>query len=185
MVNKNWALMAVFSFLVASIVTTMAAQTESAPGNASQFRTPLRYDYYEEKCGNVDNIVRRMMLRIVQLQHNAPAKLLRLLFHDCFIRVRLLSIFWILWLSIFNFLFCHFLLFYWFLICASFMSSFYWVLWNCKLFISFSHQSWTNIYLFMNLVCAHLCIIVSFENVSLITSRKGFSTFNNEAEKGD
>nr|XP_016451630.1 PREDICTED: putative Peroxidase 48 isoform X1 [Nicotiana tabacum] len=86
MVNKNWALMAVFSFLVASVVTTMAAQTESAPGNASQFRTPLRYDYYEEKCGNVDNIVRRMMLRIVQLQHNAPAKLLRLLFHDCFIR---------------------------------------------------------------------------------------------------
>nr|XP_016451633.1 PREDICTED: peroxidase 39-like [Nicotiana tabacum] len=26
------------------------------------------------------------MQRIVQLQHNAPAQLLRLLFHDCFIR---------------------------------------------------------------------------------------------------
>ncbi|XP_019225532.1 PREDICTED: putative Peroxidase 48 [Nicotiana attenuata] len=47
---------------------------------------PLRYGYYDEKCEDIEKIVWSMMQRIVQLQHNAPAQLLRLLFLDCFIQ---------------------------------------------------------------------------------------------------
>ncbi|XP_075105990.1 putative Peroxidase 48 isoform X2 [Nicotiana tabacum] len=86
MLNKNWALMAVFSFLVACIVTTMAAHAEIALGSASRLSMPLRYGYYDEKCEDIEKIVGSTMQRIVQLQHNVPAQLLRLLFHDCFIR---------------------------------------------------------------------------------------------------
>ncbi|KAK6798153.1 hypothetical protein RDI58_005855 [Solanum bulbocastanum] len=85
MFSKNWALMAVFSFLVICLVTTMAAQAEVDPGSASGFPFLLRYNYYDEKCEDLEGIVWSKMKTIVQLQHNAPAQLLRLMFHDCFI----------------------------------------------------------------------------------------------------
>ncbi|KAK6798152.1 hypothetical protein RDI58_005854 [Solanum bulbocastanum] len=91
MFSKNWALMAVFSFLVICLVTTMAAQAEVDPGSAFGFPFLLRYNYYDEKCEDLEGIVWSKMKTIVQLQHNAPAQLLRLMFHDCFIGV--LSIF--------------------------------------------------------------------------------------------
>uniref|UniRef100_M1AYE6 Peroxidase n=2 Tax=Solanum tuberosum TaxID=4113 RepID=M1AYE6_SOLTU len=85
MFSKNWALMAVFSFLVICLVTTMAAHAEVDPGSASGFPFLLRYGYYDDKCEDLEDIVWSKMKTIVQLQHNAPAQLLRLMFHDCFI----------------------------------------------------------------------------------------------------
>ncbi|XP_059295182.1 putative Peroxidase 48 [Lycium ferocissimum] len=85
MMSKNWTMMAVSSFLVACIVTKMMAQADIVPGSASQFRIALRYGYYDEKCEDLESIVWKKMKSIVHLQHNAPAQLLRLMFHDCFI----------------------------------------------------------------------------------------------------
>ncbi|XP_055806637.1 putative Peroxidase 48 [Solanum dulcamara] len=86
MFSKNWALMVVFSFLVVCLVTTMAVQAENVlPRSASGSLFPLSYDYYDEKCEDLEGIVWSRMKTIVQLQHNAPAQLLRLMFHDCFI----------------------------------------------------------------------------------------------------
>lgn len=85
MFSKNWAFRAVFSFLVVCLVTTMKTQEEIVSGSVSRSRIPLRYDYYDEKCEDLEDIVWLKMKRIVQLQRNAPAQLLRLVFHDCFI----------------------------------------------------------------------------------------------------
>ncbi|TMW84945.1 hypothetical protein EJD97_024083 [Solanum chilense] len=85
MFSRNCVLMAVFSFLVICPVTTVAAQPEVDPGSASGFPFQLRYNYYDEKCEDLEGIVWSKMKTIVQLQHNAPAQLLRLMFHDCFI----------------------------------------------------------------------------------------------------
>ncbi|KAH0771196.1 hypothetical protein KY290_015177 [Solanum tuberosum] len=91
MFSKNWALMAVFSFLVICLVTTMAAHAEVDPGSASGFPFLLRYGYYDDKCEDLEDIVWSKMKTIVQLQHNAPAQLLRLMFHDCFIGMEVLA----------------------------------------------------------------------------------------------
>ncbi|XP_059639572.1 putative Peroxidase 48 [Cornus florida] len=45
----------------------------------------LEYDFYRETCPNAARIVRSTMSRIVFEHRTAPAQLLRLLFHDCFI----------------------------------------------------------------------------------------------------
>lgn len=87
MFSRNCVLMAVFSFLVICPVTTVAAQPEVDPGSASGFPFQLRYNYYDEKCEDLEGIVWSKMKTIVKLQHNAPAQLLRLMFHDCFIGV--------------------------------------------------------------------------------------------------
>ncbi|KAK4372249.1 hypothetical protein RND71_007633 [Anisodus tanguticus] len=60
----------------------MVAQGQEGAESIAQFR----YDFYEDKCErDVEGTVWSMMQRVIQPQHNAPAQLLRLLFHDCFI----------------------------------------------------------------------------------------------------
>lgn len=127
MFSKNWALMAVFSFLVICLVTTMAAHAEVDPGSASGFPFLLRYGYYDDKCEDLEDIVWSKMKTIVQLQHNAPAQLLRLMFHDCFIGV--LSIFSIPWWNVFIFL-----VFCWFFLNSQFSIS-----GCCSIFLLFCH----------------------------------------------
>ncbi|XP_019226938.1 PREDICTED: putative Peroxidase 48 isoform X2 [Nicotiana attenuata] len=79
MLSKKLVSMAVLSFLVAFLV--MAQATIGA-----LIATPIKYNYYEEQCErDVEEMVWSTMHRIVAMQHNAPAQLLRLLFHDCFI----------------------------------------------------------------------------------------------------
>ncbi|PHU26958.1 hypothetical protein BC332_05290 [Capsicum chinense] len=77
--SKNGAFISVFSFLV--FLPVMVQAVTVLPVSIPS----LRYGYYDEKCDNVEDIVWSKMKKIVQLQHNAPAQLLRLMFHDCFI----------------------------------------------------------------------------------------------------
>lgn len=183
--------MAVFSFLVVCLVTTMAVQAENVLlRSASGSLFPLSYDYYDEKCEDLEGIVWSKMKTIVQLQHNAPAQLLRLMFHDCFIGV--LSIISILDENLFIFLvFCWFFLNFWVLFYSDsifllfchllqivildmciFMS--YWLGFRGSLAVNHAYQyascNWdfcTNLIYFITLwidydLCAHLCTLVSF-----------------------
>ncbi|XP_009780214.1 peroxidase 4-like [Nicotiana tabacum] len=85
MMSRNWVSMAVLSFTVAFLATTVMAQG-NMPETDALAATPLRYNYYEGQCErDVEEMVWSTMQRIVLMQHNAPAQLLRLLFHDCFI----------------------------------------------------------------------------------------------------
>nr|XP_016434456.1 PREDICTED: putative Peroxidase 48 [Nicotiana tabacum] len=69
-----------------TVFFSMSAQTEIAPESDALTASTLRYNYYEDKCErDVEEIVWPTMHRIVLMQHNAPAQLLRLLFHDCFV----------------------------------------------------------------------------------------------------
>ncbi|OIT18713.1 PREDICTED: peroxidase 2-like, partial [Nicotiana attenuata] len=82
MLSKNRVSMAVLLFLVAFLVMAQGTMPESCAFTAM----PFRYNYYEEQCErDVGEMVWSTMHRIVAMQHNAPAQLLRLLFHDCFI----------------------------------------------------------------------------------------------------
>lgn len=46
-----------------------------------------RVDYYSETCPNVEAIVREEMERIIAAAPSLAGPLLRLHFHDCFVRV--------------------------------------------------------------------------------------------------
>ncbi|XP_009801294.1 putative Peroxidase 48 [Nicotiana tabacum] len=82
MLSKNRVSMAVLPFLVAFLLMAQGTMPESGAFTAM----PFRYNYYEEQCErDVEEMVWSTMHRIVAMQHNAPAQLLRLLFHDCFI----------------------------------------------------------------------------------------------------
>lgn len=47
----------------------------------------LRKRFYKKTCGRAEDIVRDMTWKNVSTNPNLPAKLLRLHFHDCFVRV--------------------------------------------------------------------------------------------------
>lgn len=60
----------------------------------SKANNGLRYDFYKEKdsfCPQAYDIVRNITWGLVELNATLPAKLLRLHFHDCFVRVRIYS----------------------------------------------------------------------------------------------
>ncbi|OIT36549.1 PREDICTED: putative Peroxidase 48 [Nicotiana attenuata] len=84
--SKKGAVMAVISIFIFFFFFSMSAQTEIAPESDALTASTLRYNYYVDKCErDVEEIVWSTMHRIVLMQHNAPAQLLRLLFHDCFV----------------------------------------------------------------------------------------------------
>ena len=47
----------------------------------------LEYDFYRQNCPQAESIVRSTMARIYMQQNDISFGLLRLLFHDCFIKV--------------------------------------------------------------------------------------------------
>ena len=54
---------------------------------ASAFGAELTADYYSETCPNVEAIVREEMEKIISAAPSLAGPLLRLHFHDCFVRV--------------------------------------------------------------------------------------------------
>lgn len=50
----------------------------------------LRKDFYKDTCPNAEHIVKDITEKRVSERPNLPAKLLRLHFHDCFLRVYIL-----------------------------------------------------------------------------------------------
>jgi peroxidase len=59
-----------------------------AAGSAAAAADQLRVDYYRETCPNVEAIVRDEMEKIIGAAPSLAGPLLRLHFHDCFVRVR-------------------------------------------------------------------------------------------------
>lgn len=47
----------------------------------------LRFDFYREECPEAEMIVWASVNRVMAEETRAPAQLLRLMFHDCFIQV--------------------------------------------------------------------------------------------------
>jgi hypothetical protein len=47
----------------------------------------LQFDYYRKTCPNVEAIVRKEMKKIISVAPSLAGPLLRLHFHDCFVRV--------------------------------------------------------------------------------------------------
>lgn len=83
---------------------------QTQEGNSLGPNPGLEYDHYRDSCPEAEKIVRSIMSRLYAKQKDVPAALLRLFFHDCFIRV-----YW-----------CFLLLL--FLILASLLPSLKWVL---------------------------------------------------------
>ncbi|KAL6647247.1 hypothetical protein ACP70R_014684 [Stipagrostis hirtigluma subsp. patula] len=66
--------------LVAASASALLASTAAADASG------LRYDYYNETCPGVEQLVRDELLRRFTDDVTLPASLLRLHFHDCFVR---------------------------------------------------------------------------------------------------
>lgn len=50
-------------------------------------RAQLSVDYYSKSCPNVEDIVRKEMVKILSVAPSLAAPFLRMHFHDCFVRV--------------------------------------------------------------------------------------------------
>lgn len=70
---------------------------------ASEVPSGLRYNYYSDTCPNAEIIVRSTVREILNESKETTAALLRLFFHDCFIQVPSLSLFFISWTSLVTF----------------------------------------------------------------------------------
>lgn len=72
---------------VALLATLALAVLACSVGSAAA-QGGLRVDYYSSTCPNVEAIVLEEMTRALRLAPSLAAPLLRLHFHDCFVRVR-------------------------------------------------------------------------------------------------
>lgn len=59
----------------------------------SQSEAQLNSDFYKESCPSLFHVVRRVMNRAVAKDPRMGASLLRLFFHDCFVDVSFLFLF--------------------------------------------------------------------------------------------
>lgn len=48
----------------------------------------LRHNYYYKTCPQAEAIIRNMMKDIISKDASVPPRLIRMHFHDCFVRVR-------------------------------------------------------------------------------------------------
>ncbi len=71
----------------ASVVVLCALVVLAAAGGASAWPV-MSPSYYEASCPSVYDIVRRVVQEARCTDPRAPASLLRLHFHDCFVNVR-------------------------------------------------------------------------------------------------
>lgn len=66
----------------------------------------LQLNFYSKSCPNAENIVRQIVQQRVKADRTIPAALLRMHFHDCFVRVSLSLIY--------NFISMHFMINFYF-----------------------------------------------------------------------
>ncbi len=74
----QWLLAALLTFACLSKVTT-----------AISFVEPLNLTYYQKSCPQVHRVVKDRLTIAVTSNRKVAASLARLLFHDCFVEVRL------------------------------------------------------------------------------------------------
>lgn len=71
-----------------SRMAVMAAAVLAVCSFAAVTMAQLEMDFYSKTCPNVEEIVRREMEEILRVAPTLAGPLLRLHFHDCFVRVR-------------------------------------------------------------------------------------------------
>jgi peroxidase len=74
--------MATRGVMVALLLAAVAASCATAQ---------LHEKFYSESCPSVEDVVRKELVRALSLAPSLAAPLLRMHFHDCFVRVRLHS----------------------------------------------------------------------------------------------
>lgn len=68
--------------LLCALVAIQAALLV-APSEAGE----LQVGYYDKKCRGVENVVKWHIIKALKVNRRTGAALVRLLFHDCFVRV--------------------------------------------------------------------------------------------------
>lgn len=61
---------------------------------ASLSKAELNSDYYDQTCPELEKIVSDTVLNATKFDPKVPARILRMFFHDCFIRVLYKFILW-------------------------------------------------------------------------------------------
>ena len=79
--------MKVSALCAAAVLLLLVAQAPSA-AEASH----LKLGYYKKTCPGVEKIVKYHVAKAIKANRAAGAALVRLIFHDCFVRVRTLRI---------------------------------------------------------------------------------------------
>jgi peroxidase len=69
---------------VLAVCAAAAALLLLAPAEASHH---LKLGYYKETCPGVEKIVKYHVAKAIKANRGAGAALVRLIFHDCFVRV--------------------------------------------------------------------------------------------------
>jgi hypothetical protein len=69
--------------LLCGLVAFQAALLAAPSAEASK----LQVGYYNKKCRGVEGVVKKHIIRAINKNHRVGAALVRLVFHDCFVRV--------------------------------------------------------------------------------------------------
>jgi peroxidase len=78
--------------LTVAIVCAMAtALLAAAPSSAEAGDGELKVGYYDNKCSGVEDIVRSHVIKAIIQDRGIGGSLIRLIFHDCFVRVYFVS----------------------------------------------------------------------------------------------
>ena len=65
-------------------VTLLAGEAAPSPAKPGE----LKVGYYDDKCSGVEDIVKSHVIKAIILNRGNGAALVRLIFHDCFVRVQ-------------------------------------------------------------------------------------------------
>jgi hypothetical protein len=81
--------------LLCALVTIQAALLAAPSAEASG----LKLGYYNKKCRGVENVVKGHIIRAIKKNPRVGPGLVRLVFHDCFVRVCPMVLFLVLFFS--------------------------------------------------------------------------------------
>jgi peroxidase len=72
----------------ALLLLVLVAKAPSAAEASHHGGAGLKLGYYKKTCPGVENVVKYHVAKAIKANRGAGAALVRLIFHDCFVRVR-------------------------------------------------------------------------------------------------